>query len=455
MPIVVNSNASATEASFNLSKANDALRKSLSRLSSGKKIVSPADDAGGLAVAYKLNSTINRNYAVIQNSQNALSYLQVQDAGLETVGKILDRMSELRVMAQDITKNEADIENYSKEFVELQSQLKQISKQAFNGISLFATETARVQTGEITGVSDTDLRVDGTFAYQNTDGTNVQYDKFGRTLTTHASGINDNGSISLNVVNLQFVLSIGTTAQNSVQNVDLGGLNNEFEAPTLTAANNASNLTFTGKTPAVRVEIQDVSGGANDPGAGNVSASVSSSGGVDTVSIYFNDDSGAPDHDDLIAAVNASASDYLSVTAADGTTALAAAAAADLATSTTGRDVHVNGAYTSITSTTTGIGADNFIDSILDVDVSQFTEAIERLADMRAENGAEQNRVLNSIEMLQTTVTNLEAAHGRIMDADIALESTRFARQNVLVQASASMAAQANQLTNVALSLLG
>jgi len=89
------------------------------------------------------------------------------------------------------------------------------------------------------------------------------------------------------------------------------------------------------------------------------------------------------------------------------------------------------------------------------VDVSQFTEAIERLADMRAENGAEQNRVLNSIEMLQTTVTNLEAAHGRIMDADIALESTRFARQNVLVQASASMAAQANQLTNVALSLLG
>jgi len=49
----------------------------------------------------------------------------------------------------------------------------------------------------------------------------------------------------------------------------------------------------------------------------------------------------------------------------------------------------------------------------------------------------------------------LEAAHGRIMDADIALESTRFARHNVLVQAGAAMTAQANQLTNVALSLLG
>ena len=51
MPIVVNSNASATSASFNLSRANDSLRKSLARLSSGNKIVSPADDAGGLAVA--------------------------------------------------------------------------------------------------------------------------------------------------------------------------------------------------------------------------------------------------------------------------------------------------------------------------------------------------------------------------------------------------------------------
>jgi len=52
MPIVVNTNAAATQASFNLSKANDALRSSLKRLSSGNRINSPADDAGGMAVAY-------------------------------------------------------------------------------------------------------------------------------------------------------------------------------------------------------------------------------------------------------------------------------------------------------------------------------------------------------------------------------------------------------------------
>jgi len=54
MAIVVNSNTTATITSFNLSKANDALRKSIARLSSERRIVSPADDAGGMSVGYKL-----------------------------------------------------------------------------------------------------------------------------------------------------------------------------------------------------------------------------------------------------------------------------------------------------------------------------------------------------------------------------------------------------------------
>jgi flagellin len=103
----------------------------------------------------------------------------------------------------------------------------------------------------------------------------------------------------------------------------------------------------------------------------------------------------------------------------------------------------------------TKVNAAGFLNNITDIAVSQFTSIIERIADMRAENGAEQNRVLNTMDLLQSNLTNIEAAHGRIMDTDIALESTRFARHNVLVQASAAMTAQANQLTNVALQLLG
>ena len=401
MPIVVNSNASATQASFNLSRANDSLRKSLARLSSGNRINSPADDAGGLAVAYKLNSKLNRTEAVIQNSQNALSYLQVQDSGLKTVGNILDRMSELRVMAQDITKNAGDIENYSKEFLELQAQLNQISRETFNGISLFATETAQVQTGEITGVSDSDLRVDGTFAYTSNDGTAVQYDKFGRTFYSHPSGQASDGSISLNVVNLQFVLSIGTLDVNNTLDIDLGGLQN-FNPN-------------------------------NDPTAGAFSDSMPGFGGANS----------GPNNGG-----HGNARDMH---------------ATDLGATIKGQvipDDDANGVYTfggagdDPDTSTSGINGNGFISTILDVSVGQFTEAIERLADMRAENGAEQNRIMNTINLLQTNVTNLEAAHGRIMDADIALESTRFARQNVLVQASASMTAQANQLTNIALTLL-
>jgi flagellin len=92
---------------------------------------------------------------------------------------------------------------------------------------------------------------------------------------------------------------------------------------------------------------------------------------------------------------------------------------------------------------------------ITSLSVETFVDVIERIADARAENGAEQNR-LNMVDgLLIGKHTNLEAAHGRIMDADMALESTRFARQNVLVQASASMVAQANQLTSISLTLLG
>ena len=98
---------------------------------------------------------------------------------------------------------------------------------------------------------------------------------------------------------------------------------------------------------------------------------------------------------------------------------------------------------------------ESIIENITDLKVEAFVNTIERIADARAENGAEQNRLNMVDDLLIGKHTNLEAAHGRIMDADMALESTRFARQNVLVQASASMVAQANQLTSISLTLLG
>ena len=88
MPIVVNSIVTATMGSLNLSNANDALRNSLARLSSGKRIVKPADDAGWLAVNLKLHSKLKLKEALRQSIQNGLSYLKVQDGALPTGGMI-------------------------------------------------------------------------------------------------------------------------------------------------------------------------------------------------------------------------------------------------------------------------------------------------------------------------------------------------------------------------------
>lgn len=139
MSVVINTNNAATLAARNLSKANDALRESLARLSSGSRIQSARDDAGGLSVAYKINSRLSRTNANKQNVQNAVSFLQVQEGALKNAADIVSRMSELRTFAADVTKNEGDINNYNHEFGELQKELNSLRVEKFNGVSLFGT----------------------------------------------------------------------------------------------------------------------------------------------------------------------------------------------------------------------------------------------------------------------------------------------------------------------------
>ena len=79
MGISINTNISATRASQFLASNHQNLQKSLDRLSSGKRITQPADDAGGLAVSMKLENSINQLEGVSNNIANAISFLQVQD----------------------------------------------------------------------------------------------------------------------------------------------------------------------------------------------------------------------------------------------------------------------------------------------------------------------------------------------------------------------------------------
>src|SRR5437763_16611270 len=88
MSVVINTNFAATVAANNLAASNDMLQKSLNRLSSGSKIVTPSDDAGGLAVSMKLSAAARRSGAAATNISNAVSYLQTQDGVLKVAGKI-------------------------------------------------------------------------------------------------------------------------------------------------------------------------------------------------------------------------------------------------------------------------------------------------------------------------------------------------------------------------------
>jgi len=137
--MVINTNTTAASAARNLADSTRLLSKSLARLSSGTKIISPEDDAAGLAQIIRFEAQINRNSAVKANVGNAISFVQTQDGFLQKVQSALDRMSELSVLSQDITKSNTDRSNYSVEFTQLQNYISDIGGKDFNGVTLFAT----------------------------------------------------------------------------------------------------------------------------------------------------------------------------------------------------------------------------------------------------------------------------------------------------------------------------
>jgi len=275
MAITINTNTAASFAASGLNSSNNMLQQSLNRLSSGKKIISPADDAGGLAVSMKMEAAIKRTGAVQTGVGNSKSFLQTQDGALKTAASILDRISELKTLYEDPTKNAEDKTNYDQEFTELVGQMGNLESETFNGQALFASGTTATQLSVIT----------------TEDG--------------------------------------GTTV-----NINQGALG------------------------------EQVKGAVEDGGS----------------------------------------------------------------------------AATSL-SQITSIGA--------------ITGAIQNVAAMRATNGGQTSRLNFADQQLETNKTNLEAANSRIIDTDVASESTRFAKYQILTQSGTAMLAQANQSSSLALRLLG
>jgi flagellin len=280
--ISINYNGASGAAAYNLANTNVNLQRSLQRLSSGSRINSSFDDAGGLAVSMKMSASIRRTEATQANVGNAIAILQTQDGVLKSADKVLNRMSELATLAQDVTKSTSDLALYSTELTQLKGQLNLMLSEKFNGVSLF-------QSGTTTGLDVvTSLTV----------------------VTSHDGG----QSVGITQSDLNFIsTSVGTDA--------------------------SSGMIITSNT----------------------------------------------------------------------------------------------GAQSALTTITT---------------------AIQNLATLRANNGAEQTRLTFAADMLSVNKINLEAANSRIIDVDVAEESAQLARFNILQQAGTAMLAQANQSTQSILRLI-
>ena len=232
-----------------------------------------------------------------------------------------------------------------KEFLELQDQLNQMKREKFNGVELFAVEE---EWDDMQGVNKDQLFINGvsfnsgstaignatdnTYEYFDdpveANRTRTSYDKYEFQLFTHPSGDASDGSIKLNIINLQLLLGIKDPTSIA------SGLNAASGTPPTLSISKTLNLA-----------------GLNQP-----ALTVTD----DKAKLTNNDGSG-------------------------------------------------------------------YIKDITEVSVEEFTNIIEKIADARAENGAEQQRVNQSIRLQQNNLVNLEVAHGRIKDVDVALESTRLA----------------------------
>jgi len=230
MSVVINTNTSASLASYNLSSTNVNLQRSLNRLSSGSRINSSFDDAGGLAVSMKLSASIRRTEATLANVNNSVAFLQTQDGVLKNADKVLNRMSELAMLATDVTKSTNDLALYNTELSQLKGQLNLMLSEQFNGIALFSAGANATADG-VAFDADSTLTVvtshdgDQTIGITQVDLNQVVFD-----ITDATSG--DNMDITTNANATSAVASI----QNAIQNLATLRANNGAEQSRLTFA---------------------------------------------------------------------------------------------------------------------------------------------------------------------------------------------------------------------------
>jgi flagellin len=471
MAISVNTNVTSMKAQGNLNKAQSNTATSMERLASGLRINSAKDDAAGLQISNRMTSQINGIGVAIRNANDGISIAQTAEGAMGESTNILQRMRDLSLQSANGSNSVEDRTSMQKEIASLQTELTRIADTtSFGGQKLLdgsygsqkfqvgsnANETISISIGDISanaigqhqktgagtvfgiaaaaGTTYTAATGASGVILSGPNGTSVATDVSALDAKATAAALNALGtgvdvSTKVSVQLAGFTAADNGTLDIGTDSYDLSKFNGSMADLATAIGKDGHSATFDTATNKLNISAEGVAGiKAAGPAGGTLTMATVTDGTVgvaDTVDV-----GGVVVNSEL----EFSSSDAFTVT---GTGAVAITAAAGSSSLSTVNGVDVG----------TADGAQNAI-KIIDA-------ALAGIDSQRADLGAAQNRMSFTISNLSNIQNNVSDARSRIQDVDFASESAELSKQQILSQASSAMLAQANQLPQVALSLLG
>ena len=148
MASFINTNMASLNTQRSLSASQGALATSIQRLSSGLRINGARDDAAGMAIGSGMQSIIRGQTVAMRNANDAISFSQTAEGGMNNVRDNLQRMRELAVQAANATNTDSDRTAMNTEFNLLQAEITRITDgTSFNGYKVFDGATMTFQVG--------------------------------------------------------------------------------------------------------------------------------------------------------------------------------------------------------------------------------------------------------------------------------------------------------------------
>ncbi|WP_312093644.1 flagellin N-terminal helical domain-containing protein [Aminipila sp.] len=469
---------------------NNALSKNLEKLSSGYKINRAGDDAAGLAISEKMRSQITGQKKAQDNANDGISLVQTAEGALTEVHSMLNRMVELADQSANGTyDNETDRANLQKEVTSLKNEIDRIAESTnFNGIKLL--------DGSMGGAGSTGVTFNSISGLQDKNGTNLKVSISGvnQDDTVNVLSTSGNAGVEKTVLDAAkgtYAYSITLKEGVKYSQEDIDNLLKDSGLSMQTNSKDyvlATSMTATGPTTAASAALAstNVGTGADElefrsTVAGGRTNNIAVATGAEGVSIATNGDikisldiDNKSYTQDDINKMLANAGANLELVSGDIAKGAGITGNSNLGTLVSGAgSENLNGAL----SLQIGDTADSFnkvdvkvgnmnCDSlgIADVNIgsqpgakaalAKINSAINSVSSTRGDLGAVQNRLEHTINNLGVTEENMTSAESRIRDTDMAKEMMAYTKNNILVQASQAMLAQANQLPQGVLQLL-